>query len=70
MSYRVRNGGILVLVVKMLRNSSKSIGTYLRSKALMDLLSMAKDEESKKIMLQEGITRLTIQSYQELRERE
>ncbi|XP_068339164.1 U-box domain-containing protein 24-like [Pyrus communis] len=83
---------------QVLRNSSKGIGTYLRSKALMDLLSMAKDEESKlllcvenlkfeiavsfdsvelpflfhsmKIMLQEGITRLTIQSYQELRERD
>ncbi|XP_050112139.1 U-box domain-containing protein 44-like [Malus sylvestris] len=68
--YRVRNGGILVLIVKMLRNSSKSIGTYLRSKALMVLLSMAKDEESKKIMLQEGITRLAIHSLTGSSERE
>lgn len=45
--YRVRNAGIVVLIVKLLRNSSKSIGTHLRSKALMALLSMAKDEESK-----------------------
>ncbi|ONH99885.1 hypothetical protein PRUPE_6G055800 [Prunus persica] len=60
--YKVRNAGVLVLIVKMLRNSSKSIGTNLRSKALMVLLSMAKDEESKNIMLQEGITRLAIHS--------
>lgn len=45
--YRVRNAGIVVLIVKLLRTSSKSIGSNLRSKALMALLSMAKDEESK-----------------------
>ncbi|XP_050368204.1 U-box domain-containing protein 44-like [Argentina anserina] len=60
--FRVRNAGIVVLIVKLLRNSSKSIGTRLRSKALMALVSMAKDEESKEIMLQEGITRLAIHS--------
>ncbi|XP_062015851.1 U-box domain-containing protein 44-like [Rosa rugosa] len=60
--FRVRNAGIVVLIVKMLRNSSKSIGTHLRSKALVALVSMAKDEESKEIMLQEGITRLAIHS--------
>lgn len=45
--YRVRNAGVVELLVKLLRNSSKSIGTQLRSKGLMALLSMAKDEESK-----------------------
>lgn len=45
--FRVRNAGIVVLIVKLLRNSAKSIGTHLRSKALMALVSMAKDEESK-----------------------
>jgi hypothetical protein len=45
--YKVRNAGIVELVMNLLRNSSKSIGTHLRSKALMILLSMAKDEESK-----------------------
>lgn len=45
--YKVRNAGIVELLVKLLRNSSKSIGTQLRSKTLMALLSMAKDEESK-----------------------
>ncbi|OMO84367.1 Armadillo [Corchorus capsularis] len=60
--FRVRNAGVVALIVKLLRNSSKSIGTVLRGKALMALLSMAKDEESKKIMLEEGITRLAIHS--------
>ncbi|KAG8495078.1 hypothetical protein CXB51_013235 [Gossypium anomalum] len=60
--FRVRNAGLVVMIVNLLRNSSKSIGTVLRSKALMALLSMAKDEESKKIMLEEGITRFTIHS--------
>ncbi|KAL6195426.1 hypothetical protein ACLB2K_031045 [Fragaria x ananassa] len=60
--FRVRNAGVVVLIVKLLRNSAKSIGTHLRSKALMALVSMAKDEESKEIMLQEGITRLAIHS--------
>ncbi|KAF3454256.1 hypothetical protein FNV43_RR04703 [Rhamnella rubrinervis] len=60
--YGVRNAGIVVLIVKLLRTSSKSIGSNLRKKALMALLSIAKDEESKKIMLEEGITRLAIHS--------
>ncbi|KAK8352417.1 hypothetical protein V6Z11_A05G093600 [Gossypium hirsutum] len=60
--FRVRNAGLVVMIVNLLRNSSKSIGTVLRSKALMALLSMAKDEESKKIMLEEGITRFAIHS--------
>lgn len=45
--YKFRNAGIVELIVKLLRNSSKSIGTNLRSKCLLALLSMAKDEESK-----------------------
>ncbi|XVF19852.1 hypothetical protein REPUB_Repub11eG0146600 [Reevesia pubescens] len=60
--FRVRNAGVVVMIVQLLRNSSKSIGTVLRGKALMALLSMAKDEESKEIMLEEGITRLAIHS--------
>lgn len=60
--YRVRNAGLVVLVVNLLKDSSKSTGSLLRSKALMVLLSMSKDEESKKIMLGEGITRLVIHS--------
>ncbi|XP_031271163.1 U-box domain-containing protein 44-like [Pistacia vera] len=60
--YRVRNAGVVLLIVKVLRNSSKSIRTQLRSKALMALLSMAKDEESKKIMLDEGVSKLAIHS--------
>uniref|UniRef100_A0A5B7C122 RING-type E3 ubiquitin transferase n=1 Tax=Davidia involucrata TaxID=16924 RepID=A0A5B7C122_DAVIN len=60
--YRVRNAGLVVLIVKLLRKSSKSIGSHLRSKALMALLSIAKDEESKNMMLEEGITRLAIHS--------
>lgn len=45
--YRVRNSGVVLLIVQVLRNCSKSIGTHLRGKALMTLLSMTKDEESK-----------------------
>ena len=45
--YRVRNEGIVVLILKLLRNSSKVIGSLLKSKALMVLFSMAKDEESR-----------------------
>ncbi|KAK8596234.1 hypothetical protein V6N13_000880 [Hibiscus sabdariffa] len=60
--FRVRNAGVVVMIVKLLKNCSNSIGTVLRGKALMALLSMAKDEESKKIMLDEGITRLAIRS--------
>ncbi|KAH7542239.1 hypothetical protein FEM48_Zijuj02G0052300 [Ziziphus jujuba var. spinosa] len=58
--HNVRNAGIVVLIVKLLRNSSKIIGSNLRSKALLALLCMAKDEESKEIMLEEGTTRLAI----------
>lgn len=60
--YRVRNAGLVLMIIKLLGNSSKSIGTHLRSKTLLALLGMAKDEESKKIMLEEGITRLAIRS--------
>ncbi|GAY37845.1 hypothetical protein CUMW_032140 [Citrus unshiu] len=60
--YRVRNAGVVLLIVKLLKSSSKSVGTILRSKALMALLSMAKDEESKKIMLEEGVTKSVIHS--------
>lgn len=45
--YRVRNAGVVVLVVNLLKDSSKSIGSLLRSKALQVLLSMSNDEESK-----------------------
>lgn len=58
--YRVRNAGTVPLIVKVLRDCSKSIRSRLRSKFFMALLSMAKDEESKNIMLEEGITRLAI----------
>lgn len=60
--YKIRNAGVVVLVIKLLKNFSKTIGSNLRSKALMVLLSMSKDEESKMAMLEEGITRLTIHS--------
>nr|AFN53678.1 U-box domain-containing protein [Linum usitatissimum] len=60
--YKVRNAGLVVLIVNLLRKSSKDLGSRLRGKALMALLSMAKDEESKKIMLDEGVTRLAVHS--------
>lgn len=45
--YRLRNAGVVLLIVQVLKKCSKSIGTHLRGKALMTLLSLAKDEESK-----------------------
>lgn len=45
--YLIRNAGIVLLIVKLLTISSKTIGSRLRSKALMALSSMANDEESK-----------------------
>lgn len=45
--FRVRNGGVVVMIVKLLKNRSNGIGTVLRGKALMTLLTMAKDDESK-----------------------
>ncbi|KAF8018811.1 hypothetical protein BT93_H3647 [Corymbia citriodora subsp. variegata] len=60
--YKVRNAGLVFIIIRLLRYSPKSIGTHLRSKTLLALLGMAKDEESKKIMLEEGMTRLAIHS--------
>ncbi|XP_020571690.1 U-box domain-containing protein 44-like [Phalaenopsis equestris] len=68
--YRVRNAGIVNLVVQMLKKQSKLMGSRLRWKALMTLHSMARDEESKLIMLKEGITRLAIRSLSETSEKE
>ncbi|XP_027336501.1 U-box domain-containing protein 44-like [Abrus precatorius] len=60
--YVIRNAGVVLLIVTVLSNNSKTIGSRLRSKALMTLLSMAKDEESRKIMLARGITKLAVNS--------
>ncbi|XP_054799637.1 U-box domain-containing protein 44-like isoform X2 [Prosopis cineraria] len=60
--YVIRNAGIVQLIVKLLTNSSKIIGSRLRSKALMALVTLAKDEESKKIMLEGSVTRLAVHS--------
>lgn len=58
--FTVRNAGVVALIIKLLKNSSGSLDSFVRSKALMALLSMVNDEDSKKIMLEEGITRLAI----------
>ncbi|KAI3993468.1 hypothetical protein MKX01_002481 [Papaver californicum] len=60
--YKIRNEGVEVLIVKMLKKCSKNIRSHLRSKALMALLSVAKNEECKQVILQEGATRLAIHS--------
>ncbi|KAG4923630.1 U-box domain-containing protein 44 [Glycine soja] len=60
--YIIRNAGVVQLIVTVLSNNSKTIGSHLRSKALMTLLSLAEDEESRKIMLERGTTRLAIHS--------
>ncbi|KAK9128032.1 hypothetical protein Syun_016829 [Stephania yunnanensis] len=58
--YKIRNEGVVGFIVKMLKNSSKSIGSHLRGKALLTLLSMAKDEESKLKMLEEGVIKFAV----------
>lgn len=60
--YKVRKAGIVDLVMQMLNEQSKMMGSHLRGKALIALHSMSKNEESKFIMLKEGIVRLTIRS--------
>ncbi|KAK4278566.1 hypothetical protein QN277_016397 [Acacia crassicarpa] len=60
--YVIKNARIIQMILKLLTNSSKVIGSRLRSKAFMTLVSMAKDEESKKIMLEGSITRLAVHS--------
>lgn len=60
--YKIRNAGIVVLMINLLKNRSRSISPVLKTKALMALLSMAKDEDSKTTMIGEGITKLAINS--------
>ncbi|CAN6469850.1 unnamed protein product [Victoria cruziana] len=61
--YKVRNAGLVPLIVRLLRDSSSEIvGPGTRSRVLMTLLNMAKDEESKNIMIEEGVMRLAIHS--------
>lgn len=45
--YRVRNAGLVVLIVKLLKRQGKSLASLLRTKAFMALHSMSRDEESK-----------------------
>ncbi|KAF5190805.1 Ring-type e3 ubiquitin transferase [Thalictrum thalictroides] len=60
--YKIRNAGVVFRIIRMLKNCSKSNGSNLRSKSLLVLLSMSKDEESKLKMLEEGMTKLAIRS--------
>lgn len=60
--YKIRNAGIILLVINLLKNSMKSVGSQLKCKALIVLLSMAKDEDSKAVMLGDGITKLATRS--------
>ncbi|XP_074295015.1 U-box domain-containing protein 44-like isoform X2 [Silene latifolia] len=60
--YKIRNAGIVVLIIKLIKNRSKSLSSNLKTKALMSLLSMAKDEDSKAAMIEGGITKLAVHS--------
>lgn len=66
----MRNAGIVGLVAKMLKDQSKAMGSQMRCKILMAMHSMAKDEESKQIMLEEGMLRLAIRSLNVSSEKE
>ncbi|KAJ0983904.1 hypothetical protein J5N97_002260 [Dioscorea zingiberensis] len=68
--YKVRNAGIIGLVVKMLKEKSKVLGSQLRTKALITMDSMAKDHESKLMMLEEGLSRLAVRSLNGSSEKE
>lgn len=48
--YKVRNAGIVKLLVRQLKDQSSKIGSELRAKALMAMLSMLKDGESKVLL--------------------
>jgi len=45
--YKIRNADVISLIINVLKNYSKIISSILKTKALMALLSMAKDEDSK-----------------------
>lgn len=60
--YKIRSTGIVVLIINLLKNCAKSNSSAFKTKALMALLSMAKDEDSKTIMIGEGVTKLAINS--------
>ena len=45
--YKVRNNGVVVLVINLLKKCSKSLSSTMKTKVLMVLLSMAKDKDSK-----------------------
>ncbi|GAA0150718.1 ubiquitin-protein ligase [Lithospermum erythrorhizon] len=59
---KIRKSGIVILVIGMLKNGANRYRSVVRSKALMVLFSMVKDDESKVFMLEEGISRLAIHS--------
>uniref|UniRef100_A0A7N0U4A5 RING-type E3 ubiquitin transferase n=1 Tax=Kalanchoe fedtschenkoi TaxID=63787 RepID=A0A7N0U4A5_KALFE len=56
--YKVRNAGIVHLIVTTLE--SKQMDSCSRGKCLKALLSLARDEESKIMMLESGVTRFAI----------
>ncbi|KAK9734687.1 hypothetical protein RND81_04G157100 [Saponaria officinalis] len=60
--YKIRNSGIVSLIIKVVKTRSKSLSSNLKTKALVALLSMAKDEDSRTEMIEEGITKLVVHS--------
>uniref|UniRef100_A0A0D6R4B5 RING-type E3 ubiquitin transferase n=1 Tax=Araucaria cunninghamii TaxID=56994 RepID=A0A0D6R4B5_ARACU len=60
--YKLRISGLIPLIVGTIQRPSKGVGSQLRSKVLMTLLSMAGDDESKRIMIEAGVSKLAIKS--------
>lgn len=61
--YKLRISGLVPIIVEaMQRPSQGHVGSQLRSKVLMTLLSMAGDDDSKKMMVEAGVSRLAIKS--------
>lgn len=61
--YKLRISGLVPIIVEaMQRPSQGHVGSQLRSKVLMTLLSMAGDDDSKRMMVEAGVSRLAIKS--------
>lgn len=61
--YKLRTAGLIPIIVEaMQRPSQGHVGSQLRSKVLMTLLSMAGDDDSKRMMVEAGVSRLASKS--------
>ncbi|KAH9311648.1 hypothetical protein KI387_026683, partial [Taxus chinensis] len=60
--YKLRMSGLIPLIAGTIQRPQKGVGSQLRSKVLMTLLSMAGDADSKRMMVEAGVSKLAIKS--------